>query len=274
MTPAHGSTASTPAMGGTLLLTRSPAHNRRLLEALARQDLAGVPCIERPLMEVQPRAPSAAERRLIMDLDQFDHVIFVSQNAAIHGMPVLAQFWPQWPLALQWYAVGSATAAALAREGIQCNVPADFSSEGLLAMPALQTVEHQRVLIVRGAPGGLETLGQTLTARGATVDYLAVYFRRWHEYPAGLRAAMTGEQQPLDPASIRVAVVYSGDALNRLVELMDWPASSQVLIVPSQRVADMAKSLGFDKVEVAQPADDAMAVQIASHWRDAATEQQ
>lgn len=263
----------TPSRSDTLLLTRSSAHNRRLVAALAQQGLGSIAWIERPLMDVQIHTPSASERQLMLDLDQFDHVIFVSQNAAFYGVPTLAQFWPQWPLALQWYAVGSATAAALAAEGIVCSQPDDFSSEGLLALPALQSVANQRVLIVRGAEGGRETLRETLQARGAQVDYLAVYQRHWHEYPEGLRVALNPQDKPLDPATIKVAVVYSGEALERLVALMDWPVSAQVLIVPSQRIANIAKAQGFDKVDVAMPTDVAMATQIARHWSGAETEQ-
>lgn len=272
MTGVRGEPASKAAEGNVLLLTRSREQNRRLLDALAQQGLESVLAIERPLLEVETHDPSPAERRLILELDQFDHVIFVSQNAAAFGAAALAEYWPQWPLALQWYAVGSATAAALAAEAISCSVPGDYSSEGLLALPALQSVAGQRVLIVRGADGGREILKQTLLDRGARVDYLEVYRRRWHDYPEGLRVAPEGGQ-PLVPGMVRVVVVYSGEALKRLAELMDWPAAAQVLIVPSRRIADMAKDLGFAKVEVAMPSDSAMALQIARHWSGATPEQ-
>ena len=86
-------------------------------------------------------------------------MIFISANAVRFGLALVDDYWPQLPTGLNWYAIGVATAAVLARHGIAAITPRRFmSSEGLLAVPALQHVSDQRVLIVKGE-GGRECLG-------------------------------------------------------------------------------------------------------------------
>src|SRR3990167_7545431 len=82
------------------------------------------------------------------------------------------------PPALKIATVGQGSAKALHELGIaEVIAPAEhFDSEGLLALPELQNVAGWRVLILRG-DGGRELLGDTLRARGATVEYAACYRR-------------------------------------------------------------------------------------------------
>ena len=139
-----------------LLLTRSPAQNRRLLEVLESHRAVAVPVLERPLLDILAVRPESADKQRIQGLDQYDHVIFISQNAVVHGVSLLADYWPQWPISLHWYGVGAATGALLNSLGIVCTVPPNYSSEGLLELPELRVVKAQKVLIVRGAGGGRE----------------------------------------------------------------------------------------------------------------------
>ena len=56
-------------------------------------------------------------------------------------------------------------------------VPSErFDSEALLALPELETVAGKRIAIFRGEEGR-ELLGDTLRARGASVEYVACYRR-------------------------------------------------------------------------------------------------
>jgi uroporphyrinogen-III synthase len=242
-----------------LLLTRSPAQNRRLLDVLESHRATALPVLERPLLDILAVTPESADKQRIQRLDQYDHVIFISQNAVIHGVSLLADYWPQWPSSLHWYGVGAVTGALLNSLGIVCTVPHNYSSEGLLELPELRVVKAQKVLIVRGAGGGREWLRDELMARGAQVDYLEVYQRRWREYPEGL---LTLEEA----ASILIVLAYSSESLERLAALLPGPLAANFLIVPSERIQTLAKDMGFGKVSVVRPDDEAMAGEILRIW--------
>ena len=91
------------------------------------------------MTEIQALDGGSESRQLAMRLDRFDHVIFISKHAVLTGLPRLSQFWPQWPLHLNWYAVGRQTATTLLSEGISnVNFPEKSGSAGLLASGALR----------------------------------------------------------------------------------------------------------------------------------------
>ena len=82
--------------------------------------------------------PSAEQRGLLLRLDEYQHIIFVSANAIRFGMDWIGDYWPQLPVGLNWYTVGEASAKLLADFGVEVKTPAvDMSSEGLLALPEL-----------------------------------------------------------------------------------------------------------------------------------------
>ena len=73
---------------------------------------AGYRAYSQPLLELEPLAPlPAAQRSLVKSLDNFQHVIFISANAVGCGMLVIEDNLPQLHEALDWYAIGDATAA-------------------------------------------------------------------------------------------------------------------------------------------------------------------
>jgi uroporphyrinogen-III synthase len=244
----------------TVLLTRSPSQNQLLMRALAAIPDLDLQVVERPLLEFSGIPVTDDMRQRVLSLDTYDHVIFVSQNAVTYGVDVLDAYWPQWPMALRWYGVGATTATLLKEAGIECQVPDDYSSEGLLALADLQVLAGRKVLIVRGQEGGREYLREILVQRGAEVDYLPVYSRRGCSYSQGFRGTLA-------PGKLLAGVVYSGESLRCLVNLMDWPAHDLRLIVPSTRLQKLAMQLGFDKVSVCTPVDIAVAAEIEQIWR-------
>lgn len=213
------------------------------------------------MLDIVPVDLAAAPvKATIMDLDRFDHVVFVSRNAVRHGMPALEQYWPQWPVRLQWYAVGEATAAALAEFDISPHVPADASSEGLLELSRLEQVDAQKILIVRGV-GGRETLAETLAARGGVVTYLEVYERR----PVRLSPERRAAVRACLPA---VAVLYSGAALDAFIDNLDADVRDRcTLVVPSRRIDARAREAGFRDVRLADSAAEAAMVQAVLQSR-------
>jgi len=235
-------------MRKAVLLTRSEGQNESLARRLRSK---GVTPLERSMLAIRAVASNGQRRQIAMDLDRYDHVIFVSRNAVDYGVQYLEAFWPQWPLNPRWYAVGESTAERLGSFDIASLVPDDPSTEGLLAMPGLQQVQDCKVLIVRGV-GGRETLRDTLAARGADVDYLEVYERQAVQLPASEQQALIGRR----PA---IVVVDSGETAQAFAANVGDAREGFSLVVPSARIAGIATGLGFEDVHAATgPDEDAM----------------
>jgi uroporphyrinogen-III synthase len=189
----------------------------------------------------------------VLDFDQFDKVIFVSQNAVQHGFNWLHDYWPQLPIGINYFAVGDKTAQALSQEGVSSQVAAGQTSEALLALPALTDVWGQKILICRGR-GGLPKLGETLHQRGALVRYLELYERLM---PADAEQQL---KQTLPSLTARdLLVAFSGETLHNLVTLFHTcPAAlwRNPLLVPGKRVEELAYALGFSQVICAANASE------------------
>lgn len=219
-----------------------------------------------PLLELQPMTSLAAlQRQQLLDLDLYQHVIFISANAVRFGLEWIEDYWPQLPAGLHWYAIGAATAALLERHGIEAITPGnDMRSEGLLAVPQLGKVQQQRVLLIKGE-GGRDSLARELALRGARVDELPCYRRRCPRLPEGALA------RALLDEGIAVIMISSGEGLHNLRLLLSPAETSNFvhlcIIVPSPRVARMAREAGFDQVVTAQNASDAAMIRALEEWQ-------
>lgn len=140
---------------------------------------AGFLPMEIPLLATRAASINNEHRNWLLNLDLYNGVIFVSAAAAGYGLNAIFDLWPQWPQGPIPYAIGASTAQYLSNEGLRPYFPPEPShanSEGLLALPSLQSVHQQRFLLCRGEDGR-ELLYETLLARGALVDRLPVYQR-------------------------------------------------------------------------------------------------
>ena len=243
-----------PAAGKRkVLVTRPAGEAADRLRAAVKS--AGYEAYHQPLLTLHSLPQlNARQRQMVRDLDLYQHVIFISGNAVRFGMAVMEDCWPQLPVGLMWYAIGTATAALLESYAIDAVTPeSDMSSEGLLAVPQLQSLCDERVLIVKGE-GGRDTLARELTRRGAQVDELDCYRRDVPDLPRGSFAAN------LTSWGIEVILLSSGEGLANLQLLLSPAETSNFkhicLIVPSQRVARMALEVGFDEVVTAENASD------------------
>lgn len=245
-----------PLQGQTLLVTR-PAHQQgpisRRLQALGATPLA-LPTLAIAGLDTEALKQA---KSYVMELDTYQHVIFISTNAVEHGLALVDNYWPQLPAYQQYYAIGLATSSALAQNGlIDEGVKglerdqALMNSEGLLRHKQLQSLEQQKCLIFRGV-GGREHLAEQLRLRGAKVDYAEVYERTCPRY---------SNEQIVDTVSACDKVlVGSGDSLYNLCQLAE---TAQVLrrlmqkpvLVPGERVAALAKKQGFDTVLISENA--------------------
>jgi uroporphyrinogen-III synthase len=252
-----------PGPAPTVLVTRPAGQGDSLCERL---EAAGFTVTRQPLLALEPLDGLApAQRRLVEDLDRYQHCIFISRNAVRFGLELLFDYWPQWPVGVACYAVGDSTAAALREAGLIVRTPgADMTSEGLLALPELVAVRGDRVLIVKGE-GGRQALRETLGFRGAEVDELACYRR---VAPAldgpGLRDRLARE-------AVRLILISSGEALANLTALLQPRETHKLaditLVVPSARVAEEAVAAGWQQpVVAANAADDAMLAAAQRWW--------
>jgi uroporphyrinogen-III synthase len=247
---------------GSVLITRPAGQADGLIAALRE---AGWQTRHLPLLSIEPIEPlDGVMRQRILDLDRYDHLIFVSANAARIGCERIGELWPQWPVGQRYWAVGRSTAQVLARAGLAATCPeSDMSSEGLLALPGLGEVRKQRCLLIRGE-GGRTMIADTLRQRGAGVDDLCCYRRGMVEYDEEQLAALRGGCPDL-------VLVSSGEGLERLSGLLKprehTNLAGATLLVPSVRVATVAERLGWRDVQTVENASDAAMLAAAEHWR-------
>jgi uroporphyrinogen-III synthase len=250
-----------PPLAGKAVLIARP---RRQAQALAeRIRAAGGEAVVFPALEIEPLAPDEPARGTLAGLGAADLAVFVSVSAVEHGL-ALMHVAGGWPAGLRAAAVGSATASALRAQGIErVLVPAHGGdSEALLALPELQDVGGQRVVIFRGV-GGRELLATTLRSRGAQVAYVECYRRG---KPAlDVRPVV----ERLRSGALHAVVAASGEALANLVELLPAPALRALpLAVTHPNVARAAHDLGFRCVQVAAGEAALLDVLIATVRRD------
>lgn len=204
-----------------------------------------------PLLAIEPLTLQAQQKQWLMDLDLFHRVVVISPSAADVLLEILEDFWPQWPIGVNWYTVGQGTKLRLAQAGIEAVCPEQGDkSEDLLLQPELQQLAGEKALLVKGL-GGRDLLHDTLTARGAKVSVLPLYER--------VKPKLTPQQiEELLVGNHQVLVVTSGDALAQYVAFIkarftDSPRLEKQLnrcwlLVPSYRIEQQAREMGFSRV--------------------------
>ncbi len=244
-----------PLQGQRVLVTRPAHQSARQTEYLRQQgaDPVALPLLEIVATTAQDGADYQQCKACILDLDLYRDVIFVSPNAARIGADWIDAYWPQLPLGVRWVGIGRQTAETLEQLGFDAwHAEGGFDSETLLTHPSMQAMTAERVLILR-AEGGRELLADTLRSRGARVDLAHIYRRACPAY-ADAVIQSTIYAQPLS-----AILITSGQALRNLLQLCG-PAvatlTDTLIIVPSARLAELARSLGFNRIRVAQGPDD------------------
>ena len=253
-----------PLAGRTIAVTRPRAQAVALADAIAAA--GGTPLLF-PLLEILPVADPEALATEVARLPGAALAIFISPNAVDHAVPLILAHGP-WPAGLVAAAVGQGTVKALAARGVTgCIAPRErFDSEALLALPELagQRVAGKRVVIFRG-DGGRELLGDSLRARGATVECVACYRRTG---PAG------GVQILLErwrAGRLDALTVSSSEGLRHLLGLLDAEGCSFLartpVFVPHARIAENARASGLQKIILTDAADAGiLAGLLAYNW--------
>lgn len=156
-----------------------------------------------------------------------------------------------WP-ASKIFAIGSATLKALEALNISAVTPNIQTSEGLLTLPELQTIEGQGFIIVRG-DGGREYLADSLKSRKAIVYYFESYRRIWRQLSSDVT-------QHWRSHNINCIVITSDALLQSVVQLINlsdgyWQTTCQ-WIVASERIAQKARAMGLLNIVNANGAND------------------
>ena len=206
-----------------------------------------------PAIEILGPTDKHAARDTLQAAGRADILIFVSANAVQYAFPLLPE---QLPLDIGIAAVGGATARALSEYGLDPTmVPERMDSEGLLALPALQSVRGLQIFILRGN-GGRELLSTTLRDRGAEVHQVEVYRRALPQRQAAAANLVRGWQQ-----LAQVVIATSNAILDNLFMLLGDEGSALLqatpLVVVSRRMAEHAASRGCTRVHIAPSARDA-----------------
>ena len=232
------------------LVVRPEPQASSLTQALLE---AGHQPVTSPLLSFVPGTELDQLPRLLTPLSSEDYVIAVSVQAVNFTHNALQHQGLSWPNA-HYIAVGEATGNAFAGVGVlEVAVPDDPRSEGIIALPGLEELTGRKVVILRG-DGGRHMIAPTLTTRGAKVDYCEVYRRQYTNDPEG-KLVNSWQRQGVDSI-----IITSGGLLSHIAHLAqasakDW-LLSRLLIVPSIRVVEEAKELGFTQIINAEGASN------------------
>lgn len=238
--------AAGPLAGLGVVLTRPRAQ----CEALAAElEARGARVVIFPALDIVAVELSPESRAALASLPGASLAVFVSANAAEHGMAAARKAGP-WPVSVAVAGVGETTAAHLRKAGFERVIApvTGFDSESLLACPELRDVKGREVVIFRGV-GGREHLRTVLEGRGAKVGYVECYRRELpRSDPAALLAALARGE-------IDVVHAMSAETVDNFLALAGPGASwSRVaLVVPHPAIARHGASASFGRAVVSGP---------------------
>lgn len=229
-----------------ILLTRALSQVQPLQNLLSKQ---GYQSVLFPSLEIKPLNNAPIK-------NHYDVFIFISANAVEYGLKTLKIL--DYQLS-KIFAVGVVTAKKLQQQGIQVDAfpVQNASSEALLAIDELQSLENQSILIFRGN-GGRETLKQRLE-KNNSVEYVEVYQRVVCDITPLHYDALTDFLQK-EKGIVTATSVENLSALMSMLEQMNMQAFNAIkrypLVVLSERIKTFAQSIGFNQIKVATKTSD------------------
>lgn len=244
-----------PSLAGLKILVTRPRDQALPLAQLIES--AGGKALLFPLLDIAPVLDADALQQQISHLPLANLAIFISPNAVQYGLKALSAAGISINAAentgLKIATVGLGSAKALREQGV-ANVllpEANYDSEGLLALPQLQAIAGWRVMIFRG-DGGRELLGDTLKARGASVEYLGCYRR---SKPQQSASCLLNEL----PDAITVT---SSEALSYFWQMLDDAAQIKLrdipIFLPHPRIKALAQTQGWRQVHLTESGDEGL----------------
>lgn len=233
------------------LITRPRVKGEQLARQITAADGAALCC---PFIEISAGQQFTKVSSLLAELQPDDYIIAISDNAVNYANTSLINANRAWPQKINYIAVGPTTALSWQKYGINhAQIPDTHDSEGVLKLLANTSVEHKKIVILRGN-GGRETLAEDLTQRTANVTYCEVYQRTAPDYDPDM---LINKWQQF---AINSVIITSGEILGNLIKTIPYTALPWILnlhfIVPSQRIAALAHTLGIEHVTIATGASN------------------
>jgi uroporphyrinogen-III synthase len=248
--------------GRGIVVTRPVEQASALAELIEREGGSAIVFSTIAIEDVVDRSRLHA---IVDRLDERDIAIFISPNAAVKGMEAIRAR-RELPAHLTLAAIGSGSARELERRGAaRVVVPQGrFDSEALLDLPELGDVAGKRIVIFRGE-GGRPLLGDTLAARGATVEYAECYRRtKPRSDPAPLVEAWSR-------GDIDAVIATSSEGLRNFHEILRATGREALsltpLFVPHPRIAETARELGLTSIVVSEAGDEGIVASVVKHFR-------
>lgn len=232
--------------GLRILNTRPKKQGQKLAASIIN---AGGVSIDCPSIEIQ--AIPCEWMDTLPDLYTVNQAIFISANAVDYFFQQLQGQSKAWPEQINVIAIGDASAQALNAYGIRVHhIPAMADSEHLLALPCLQSLSEQSILLVKGE-GGRSLIEQELLRKKAQVFALSVYQRILPTLPLGFTHSLWRDD------AVDIILLTSEQSMHHLFELFSpdahaWLRSKPCFVI-SERLAHIAASLGIKKVRVSPP---------------------
>lgn len=241
-----------------VLLTQPDPRVRRLAEALS---VRGHEACALPMRKLVPFAHAGTwARELAL---RHDWVVFVSPGAIEIA---LERFAGPWPASVGIGVIGPGSAAELRRH--PCIGPevrlvqpgaAPFDADGLLGVAPFDAPAGLRVLVLRGATGRNDWL-DTLRARGATVDLIALYETRPVQYDPRACACLARWAEEDLPVHFVVTSVEGVEQLEIALAgggLSSW-ARSQPVLAQHANIVRALRSHGWANVTQIAPGDEGL----------------
>lgn len=222
------------------LVTRPSPEGQELCKALSQH---GIPALHQPLIKIEAGRQYS---ELAGRIQQAQIIIAVSQHAVYWANHALEKVEQKWPTSIRYVAIGQKTAHKLSKVTQQkVHYPEVSDSEHLLTMTELTNVGQKRILILRGN-GGRDLIYSTLAEHGALVEHCEAYQR--------IEVAFNVDKstQQWQQFGVDTLVVTSGEQLNQFVRSLSprhlvWLRQLR-LVVPSQRIVEMAQHNGFQHI--------------------------
>lgn len=247
-----------------VLVTRPDPAGAGLCRAI---EARGGRFIHFPTIAFVPPKEVTAFEQAVSQLAEQDWLIFISPQSVYASVPAIRRAWPHFPDTVRFACIGEGTAMALREAGYQAlRYPsAEWSSDGLLALPDFQEMAGKRAAVIRGE-GGREVLENVLSERGARVLSVIAYQR---VLPA---ADVLPCVNLLAQHEIDVVISTSFDGVKNLKLLIGeagWSYLKMIpLIVMSERIKVLAENLGFQAIWITPAASQDAMLDLIAHKKD------
>ena len=239
---------------GTPILVTRPEPEARGMAALIHT-CNGFPIIQPGIgIECCKDDPTLSE---LDRLGEYQSAIFTSSNAVRCALARKAR--RDWPSDVALYAVGQSTRKALLMAGFpKVTAPEEGGSEALLELVA--PAQFGNTLIVAAADGR-KILAEAIGKEGHQVAWCYVYRRNPPQ-----RSEQAARQLKTQWGRV-IVIAASAEILKNVSEMFEG-LTTRPLVVPSARLREEARAMGFAYVAVSRRPDDRSLLETATRFID------